>query len=193
MKAREQRKRVTTPARIRTDSGWADVTIRDISSRGIGLRSPRAPRRGDYVELCRHHHRLIGRVMWSDGECFGVLLSDAISVNDLLTSRPGRRNAEERRLRPRRSAAALRPGPDPRVAIVSVAQGSQNASRRMHFVAVAAIAGIGAFLVADLASNVLSQALESVSAGLIAGGSDAAADRVDPPSPLVAPQRPTAM
>jgi len=170
MKAREQRKRVTTPARMRTDSGWSDVTIRDISSRGMGLRSPRAPRRGDYIELCRHQHKLIGRVMWSDGECFGVLLSDTVAVDDVITSRPTRRHQAERRFRPRHSGA-LRSSSDPRLAIVSVAQSSQNASRRMHFVAIAAIACIGAFFVADLANGILSQAMDAVSVAL----SDAAA------------------
>jgi len=172
MKAREQRKRVTTPARMRTDSGWSDVTIRDISSRGMGLRSSRAPRRGDYIELCRHHHRLVGRVMWSDGERFGILLSDPIVVDELLSSRPRPRGkADDRRLQPRH-AAALRG--DSRVAVVSLAENSRHASRMMNFVAVAAIACIGAAFAANLAESVLSQAMNAVTVGLVAGRAEAA-------------------
>ena len=173
MKAREHRKCVMTPARMRTDSGWSDVSIRDISSRGMGLRSSRPPRRGDYIELCRHHHRLVGRVMWSDGECFGILLSEPIVVEELLSSRPGpRREGGERRIQARH-APALRG--NPQLAIISVAQNSRHASRMMNFVAVAAMACIGAAFAASVAESVLSEAMNAVAAGLAEGREDAAA------------------
>jgi len=166
MKQREERRRVTTPARMRTDAGWSDVTIRDISSRGVGLRASNPPRRGDYVELCRHNHRLVGRIMWSDGERFGVLLSDAIAVEDLLASRAGwRPGAVDRRRRPRHHAAARRLV-SPRVAVVSLAARSRHASRLMQFAAIAVCAGLGALIVAEFASRALGDATAAVSAGL---------------------------
>jgi len=166
MKAREQRRRVATKARMRTNAGWSDVTISDISSRGMGLRSSRTPCRGEYIELCRHHHKLVGRVMWQDDDRFGVLLSDAIIVDDLLTSRPsGSRDSKDRRRQPRRGAA-FRPGADPRLAIVSVEQNSRHASRLINFAAIVAIACIGAGFAATLAASVLSGAMESVEAAL---------------------------
>jgi hypothetical protein len=172
MKAREQRRRVTTRARMRTDSGWSDVTISDVSSRGMGLRSPRAPRRGDYIELCRHHHKLVARVMWSDGESFGILLSDPIVVEELLSSRPGRRPEADRRSQPRHAGAQR--AAHSQVAIISLAQNSQHASRMMNFVAVVAIACIGAGFAASLAEEVLSQAMSAVTAGLVQGRAEAA-------------------
>jgi len=174
MKPREPRKRVKTPARMRTEAGWSDVTIRDISSRGLGLRCSRAPRRGDYIELCRHHHKLVGRVMWSEGETFGVLLSEPIVVDHLLSSACARAKSAERRLRPR-AGGSLQQAANQRVALVSMAQSSQHASRLMNFAAVAAIACIGAVLAADLASSVLSQAMNAVSAGLALSHEDAPA------------------
>ena len=172
MKPREQRQRVTLSAQMRTEAGWTDVTIRDISPHGLGLRCARPPRRGDYVELCRHHHKLIGRVMWSEGEWFGVRLSEPIVIDDLLSSRPVRPRAEERRLRARRRGS-LHHAHDPRGAIASMEQSSQHASRLMHFAAITAIACIGAALAADLAGSLLSQAMDAVSEGLVAGRAEA--------------------
>lgn len=166
MKAREPRKRVATQARMRTNAGWSDVVIRDISSRGLGLRSSRAPARGDYIELGRQQHRLVGRVVWSDGECFGVVLSDAIAVDEVLSSTPApRRGSEDRRLRPRHRES-LRDLQDQRFAVISLAENSRYLSRMMNFVAVAAIACMGAALAAELAGSVLSHTMYAVSAGL---------------------------
>jgi hypothetical protein len=164
---------------MRTEAGWSDVTIRDISSRGLGLRSARAPRRGDYVEVCRHHHKLIGRVMWAEGESFGVMLSDAIVVDDLLSSRPAPRgksrdDSRERRVQSRRGPALGAAGPQ--VTVVSMAENSRHAARLMNFVAVAAIACIGAAIAASLAGSVLSEATEAVSAALVMERAQLSAD-----------------
>jgi hypothetical protein len=175
MKAREQRRRVTTQARMRTNAGWSDVTIGDTSSRGLGVRlsrSSRTPNRGEYVELCRHQQRLVGRVMWQDKDRFGVMLSEPVAVGNLLSSRTSARPGSLERRRQPRPAAAFRPGFNPRLAIVSVGQNSSEASRLTNFAAVAAIACavacIGAIIAASLATNALSGAMGS--AGIAMAG-----------------------
>jgi hypothetical protein len=156
---------------MRTNAGWSDMAIRDVSPHGLGLRSSKAPARGDYVEICRLQHRMVARVVWSDGECFGVVLSDAISVDELLSRKPSpRRSLEDRRME-RRRPGALRQVKDAGFAIVRTAENSNHAARIMNFVPIVVAACLGAAVAANAASTALSQAMDSVSAGLISARS----------------------
>jgi hypothetical protein len=51
------------------------------------LRSSEAPTRGTYLEICRGAHLIIGRVVWSKPDRFGVQTQDRVPV-ECLTRTP---------------------------------------------------------------------------------------------------------
>lgn len=84
MKNREFRKATMIAARLRTDGGWTDATIRNISSHGAMLQLVgRAPCRGSYVELRRDTLVVVGRIMWSTANRCGINTRERIDVNSL--------------------------------------------------------------------------------------------------------------
>lgn len=123
MKPREPRRKVLVSARLRDGLGWTSARILNVSSRGLLLRSPRAPRRGAYVEVCHGPHRIVARVMWVNRDRFGVHTQDCVAVDAIAggpeavgesggaipDSRPKRREptAEERLERSRKRAGAI--------------------------------------------------------------------------------------
>lgn len=107
MKARELRRKVIVPARMRAGAGWVDVQIRDISSRGVLIHAATAPSPGAYIEIRRLAHTIIGRTVWTKDGKFGVRTQDRIDVGSILGAKePGAGFPPERRVEPRRSAAS---------------------------------------------------------------------------------------
>lgn len=84
-RSREPRQEVFLRARMQTGDGWRDVTIRNVSSRGLLGYSSTAPGRGHYVELRYRSFCLVGRVVWSGDDRFGIRLQDALDVPRLLS------------------------------------------------------------------------------------------------------------
>lgn len=93
MRAREPRRKVRFKARMRVDCGWSDVTIRDMSSRGMLLTMEEPPKVGSYVEICGPKTNLIARAVWVRGTHFGVRTQDRIDVEALVS--PGRLRPQE--------------------------------------------------------------------------------------------------
>lgn len=87
-RTREDRKAVRIGVRVRTDAGWIDATVRNLSSRGMMLQSLEPLQRNAFVEITRGRTRVVGRVVWSDDVNFGLQAQDAIDVSGLLTN-PG--------------------------------------------------------------------------------------------------------
>jgi hypothetical protein len=85
---------------MRIEGAWADVCIRDISSRGLLLQAVAAPERGNYIEIFRAGHVIIGRVVWKNDRRFGVRTQDRMDIEALvqqpLLSTPERRVASAR-------------------------------------------------------------------------------------------------
>lgn len=140
---REDRKTVRITVRVRTDAGWIDATIRNLSSRGMMLHSVRPFRRNQFVEIARGGTRVVGRVVWSDDANFGLQAQDAIDLHALLAkpgggaaaARPSERRAEPRQLT--RSYIAL-----------DRSSGSRVAGRAMEFAfTVAAFASVSVLTV----------------------------------------------
>lgn len=71
-------------ARMRSGSSWADVCIRNVSSRGLLLSAKSLPPPGTYVEIRRGTVSIIGRTVWSKGAYFGVRAQDKIDINGLV-------------------------------------------------------------------------------------------------------------
>jgi hypothetical protein len=157
MKKREPRRRVMLPARMRLDGRWIDVSIRNLSSRGMQITAQQPVDRGAYVEIRRGRHVVIGRAVWRQGDSFGLQAQDRIDL-DGITDRPEAtaalqpNGAPERRWRPR-------PTYDPGR---SARWGSHMQAAGLGLVALAA-----AFTVAQTAHQTLRAALGDASQALI--------------------------
>ena len=84
MKQREPRRNVLIRARMRNGPSWADVNIRNISSRGLMVQATSSPPRGSYVELRRGRHAIVARVAWSSGPRFGLQTQDRLDVEAIV-------------------------------------------------------------------------------------------------------------
>lgn len=105
---REPRKTTFIQARVLTDAGWSDATIRNLSSGGMMIEmASGAPRRGSYVELRRASSVLVARVIWSAANRCGVSTRERINIAALEQGKGEGAVAAggDRRLLPRQSAA----------------------------------------------------------------------------------------
>lgn len=84
MKAREPRRTVLVRARMRTGSRWTDVTIHNISSRGMMVETEHPPDPGTYIEIRRGAEVVIGRVVWRITRNFGILAQDRIDIDAII-------------------------------------------------------------------------------------------------------------
>src|SRR3569623_2056164 len=114
LKPREERRNSLLHARLRSDAGWSDVTIGNVSSRGMMLHSASGLQRNAFVEVRHRGVCVVGRVVWSPGVKYGVRTQDVVDVPALLSPMPTKRPrpGEDRRRAPRRSAPRL-PGASP--------------------------------------------------------------------------------
>ena len=96
-RTRENRKSVRISVRVRTDDGWADATVRNVSKRGMMLHSLQPLRRNDFIEVTRGRHRVVGRVVWSEGAGCGLRTQDQIDIAGLLGKPQAPGDAGERR------------------------------------------------------------------------------------------------
>ena len=114
MKPREARRRVMVAARMRTQDGWSDVLIRNVSSRGMLIETGTVAPRDKYVEVRSGSHAMVGRVCWRNASQFGIQTQDRVDIDGLAQrpSTPAKRGTprppqEDRRQEPRLSAADL--------------------------------------------------------------------------------------
>ena len=84
-RARELRRRVVMPARLRSRCGWTDACILNISSHGLMIHSALAGPQGSVVELRRGEHVIVARVVWQDGARAGLRSEDRLAVEDILS------------------------------------------------------------------------------------------------------------
>ncbi|TKD51594.1 PilZ domain-containing protein [Sphingomonas baiyangensis] len=106
---REPRKSTFIQARMLTDAGWCDATIRNLSSGGMMLEmAGGAPRRGSYVELRRTTSVLVGRVAWSAANRCGISTRERIDIAALERGKGADAvvAGSDRRLVPRRNGAS---------------------------------------------------------------------------------------
>lgn len=88
LKPREPRRKILMDARMRIGATWRDVSVLNISSRGLLLRAPSPPTRGSYAEIRRGLHIILARVVWTDGNRFGVRTQDRLTIDDLIRNLP---------------------------------------------------------------------------------------------------------
>lgn len=71
-------------ARMRVAATWNDVCILNISTRGLLVQAAEPPARGTYLDLHRGQQAIVGRVVWVEGQRFGVRTQDALSVEAII-------------------------------------------------------------------------------------------------------------
>ena len=159
VRRKEPRRKVLIEARLRDGTDWDSVHITDVSPRGLGMRAPRAPQRGSYIEVCRGPHRIIARVVWAERESFGVQAQDVIAFDAIAASAEAApQPANDRRLKPREPS------------LDEQEQGSRRWSRRLEFAALTLFACSAAFLAFETISETLSRPLDLVAARLTGSG-----------------------
>jgi len=161
-KPREQRRIVLVPGRMRRDSGWSDVTICNLSSRGLMARCENAPPRGAFIELRRGASCIVGQVRWSHGTLFGVQARERIDIPSVLEP-TAREKApdEERRSLPRDGTTVAA-----KVRTVRTEEQSRRWAHMFEWLTIAAI-GIGfSALVASEVYSVFSAPLTEVKEAL---------------------------
>ncbi len=75
-------------ARMRRGTGWGDVTIHNMSSRGLLATADEEFRPGTVIEIRRIHHIIVGRVVWAKGQYFGVRTQDKIDIDGIVSAKP---------------------------------------------------------------------------------------------------------
>ena len=168
MKPREPRRKVLIQARMRIEGVWADICIRDISSRGLLIQAAAAPERGSYIEIFRGPHVLVGRVVWKKDRRFGVQTQDRMDIEALvqqpLLSSPDRRVASTRQqLSDRRSC----PAQSEAAGIERRIERSRRASAALQFGVLITCGVFAAMTAVSLVGKALSAPLESVSSHLL--------------------------
>lgn len=165
LKQREERKAVFVRARLRTDEGWSDVTIGNISSRGLMLQAPVPLRRNAFIEVRYRHVCIVGRIVWVGGARCGVRTQDKVDVAGLLSRAPAKSGpGEERRASARRAEAPRRARP-----AAETADASRRAARLLDWAVVAIGGGAIAVLVGQLAYSALGTPFARVGAALAGG------------------------
>ena len=90
MKARDERHQVLLSARMRGDGPTFDVSIRNVSSRGMLIRAAAPPKVGSYVEVITDEVSAVGRVTWRNGTSFGIQTRERLPLVKLVFRRAGR-------------------------------------------------------------------------------------------------------
>lgn len=162
MKQREPRRPVMIRARMRAGVCWDDISILNISSKGMMLHARQAPPRGSYLEVRRGRHAIVARVVWSANDRFGIATQDRISVEALIREPTAGETADV--------------GPDGQVAIERRTQArqrhaqrhdsSRQSGRTMEFVSIALVGAITAFAAYGMVRETLSAPMAQVAAAL---------------------------
>lgn len=106
---RDSRTRTLLRGRLRAGGPQRDVCIRDVSPRGMLIHDPNPPRRGTYVEISSASQNIVGRVVWSKHDRFGIVTSDPLNVQAIIRqSRPAGATAEQASLLSERHAEQIR-------------------------------------------------------------------------------------
>lgn len=118
---RENRKTVRIGVRVRTDTGWTDATIRNVSNRGMMLQTLQPLRRNQFVEIARGRHRMAGRIVWSRDSVCGLQVREQVDIPGLLAPPD-----ESRAVRGTERRIAQRPEPAPGRYAASLAERAQS-------------------------------------------------------------------
>ena len=159
-KNREKRQTVRLPARMRDETGWRDVTICNVSSRGMMVLTPQPPAPGSYVELRRNNVAIVGQVRWREDGAFGMRAQDVISITALSSSSPSKVGEE------RRQMARVDPSPQRVPSNQFSAEMNRLAGRVGEYLVIGLAILFGCLLLARLANGVLETSMQKASHAL---------------------------
>ncbi len=145
------------------DGGWADLTICNLSSRGLMAKCADPPPRGTFVEVRRGTVSVIGQVRWVYGGRLGIRAQEPIDISGLLCDAPTGRGigSHERRADPRVHHH------DHRTALnEALEEHSRRWSRLFDWMIVAAVGAISAGVLVGQVYSTLSAPLAQASAAL---------------------------
>jgi hypothetical protein len=150
-------------ARLRTDDGWSDLTICNVSPRGLMGKCAHPPTRGAFIEVHRGGVCIVGHVRWSQGHRFGLRSQSSIDVAALGSEQIGTRRKQEveRRSQARADRPVVRA-----TAIAAKADRSRAVARLFDWAAVVLAAAGFAWLLADQARTALSTPLQEARTAL---------------------------
>lgn len=144
---------------MRCGADWGDVTIHNMSSRGLLATSETECRTGTIVEIRRIHHVIVGRVVWQKGLYFGVRTQDRIDIDGIVAARPPAH-------KPDRSGADRRTTDRPTASIADREAGSRRFARAFQFAVAIAVVGVVALILASEVGGVLSRPFAVIGAHL---------------------------
>lgn len=153
MRKREPRVPTRLPARLKYGRSWYDVTVRNVSRRGLLLELRDPPARGTFVEVRRGKAIVIGQVLWvRDGRC-GLRAQDTIDLTDFLAQRRMGESWQvghpDRRIRPRRRLS-------------DIAQDGQALARVGQWAGVSLITLLGVYTIVSAAHSALATPMAKV-------------------------------
>lgn len=160
-KPREERKALILAARMQADQGWRDVTVRNVSSRGMMLSCNMPPPRNSYVEIRYRTSCIVGRVIWSNAGSFGIRSQDTIDLSTMLSKSTGPAVRATDRGRTRGSSRE-----SVQMRALPAADASRILARLFDWSAISLAVGLGALAIADLAGLALRQPIEAAEMAL---------------------------
>lgn len=165
---REPRVTVRLRARLKSDVGWGDMHICNVSSRGMMIRNAPLPPLGSYVEICRGPVSIVARVRWLGHDQFGVQSVEPIDLEALRdpAAVPIARNGDRRRTD--RSIPARHP---PTRNFAEQLASSERLGRHLQFLAAVGAAVMMALVAVDIMTSAFASPLEEVRLALQAGSS----------------------
>ena len=141
---------------MHNSSQGEDVRIVDISARGVCLIGANSHRRGEYVELNRGRHSIVGRVVWSNYHKLGLVAQDKIPLEALV-------NDPDRRIELPRAALIARTT----LRYVPLQASSRMVALTIQTSALAFAGGCAALLIGRLVQDAFARSMHSVAAALI--------------------------
>jgi hypothetical protein len=166
LKPREERRKTFLRARMRSERGWADVTIANVSSRGLMLQCVAPVERNSFIEVRYCNVCIVGRVVWVGGWRCGVRTQDALDMAALLSQSPAqkRKPGVERRATARAQVAA------PRGGIGEISDRSRRFARAFDWTIMVLAAGAAGAFMAQSAWVVLDASLQRARTALASNG-----------------------
>lgn len=146
---------------MRSDAGWSDVVVRNISRRGMLISSNTPVKRGSYIEIRRAHFTIVARIMWAAKDRLGARTQDPIDIEGLIAAATGQQLAGKAG-----DQAGARPALANERRAVDRAVQSRASGGRFQFLALIAAGAFVAFLIAERVGASLSAPFEQVRSAL---------------------------
>ena len=159
MKAREDRTKVAMTGRLVADTGLSDAVVRNVSSRGLMATSCRSPERGSFAEIRLGTCSIVGQVVWSSNDRFGLRAREVINLHALADPRS----------RVTQGATAYAPGAQGsagagigRHTIARQNEASQRFARSFSFIVLTMAVTSGAVIIAQQVGELLANPMQTV-------------------------------